>query len=56
LPDTEQSVIGGLFKIPPAAPEVTAQPVAQPIAQPAATPTGADPNRAAFDKRYGVRR
>jgi len=60
LPDTEQSVIGGLFKIPPSSPEVTAQPGAQPVAQPAAAPVPGGPaggaNRAAFDKRYGIRR
>ena len=55
LPDAEQSVIGGLFNIPPAAPEVTAQPTAPPAAPAPAGPAGGA-DRAAFDKRYGVRR
>ena len=50
LPDPEQSVVAGIFKISTAATEPTAQPVA---AQPQAAPT---PDANAFDKRYGMKR
>ena len=57
LPDPEQSVVGGLFRIPPTPTDVMAQPGAQPIISQAPVPSAASgPNKAAFDKRYGVKR
>jgi hypothetical protein len=53
LPDTEQSVVAGLFKIQPASSEpVAAQPMIQ---APTAAPTAPSADRAAFQKRYGTR-
>jgi hypothetical protein len=53
LPDPEQSVVAGIFKVAPASTEPAAQPVAD--QQPAAAaPSGG--NRAAFDKRYGIQK
>jgi len=52
LPDPEQSVVAGIFKV-----AVSAEPTAQPVAEQspaAAVPRGGD--KAAFDKRYGVRK
>jgi hypothetical protein len=54
LPDTEQSVVAGLFKIqPPSSEPVAAQPMIQ---APAGAPGGSAVDRAAFDKRYGIRK
>ena len=53
LPDTEQSVVAGLFKVSPPS---TTEPVAQPVGVQApvpGTPSGPD---SAFQKRYGVRK
>ena len=53
LPDPEQSIVAGIFKVaPPSAEPVAAQPVVQ--APAAAAPT--TPNRAAFDRRYGTQK
>jgi len=52
LPDAEQSVVAGLFKIqPPSTEPVAAQPVGVPSPSPSPSP-----DRAAFEKRYGVQK
>jgi len=53
LPDTEQSLVAGIFKVSPPS---TTEPVAQPVGVQAplpGTPSGPD---SAFQKRYGVRK
>jgi hypothetical protein len=50
LPDPEQSVVAGLFKIQPPSTDPAA---AQPVTVQPTTPSGPSPDRAAFEKRYG---
>ncbi len=59
LPDPEQSVVAGLFRLPPVPADATVQASAQPVINQAPAPAAtapASPNRAAFDKRYGTKR
>ena len=53
LPDPEQSVVAGIFKILSASSEQTPQPVAAQTPTPEA-PSGGD--KAAFERRYGVKK
>ena len=53
LPDPEQSVVAGIFKIAATSTEPTAQPVAD-QSPAAAAPSGGD--KAAFDRRYGIKK
>ena len=53
LPDAEQSVVAGMFKVVVTSNEPTAQPVAD-QSPTAAVPSGGD--KAAFDKRYGIKK
>ena len=50
LPDPEQSVVAGLFKIQPPSTDPAA---AQPVTVQPTTPSGPSPDRAAFERRYG---
>ena len=53
LPDPEQSVVAGIFKVGAASTDPTAQPVVD-QSPAAAVPGGGD--KAAFDKRYGIKK
>ena len=53
LPDPEQSVVAGMFKVVMASAESTAQPAAD-QAPAASVPSGGE--KAAFDKRYGIKK
>jgi len=54
LPDTEQSVVAGVFNATVTVPDPNMQ-QAMPMASPT-SPTAPDASRAAFDQRYGIRR
>ena len=57
LPDPEQTVVAGLFTIQPVSVDPNAQSAAPAGVSPAGTPTSpGGPGRAAFDKRYGIKR
>jgi DNA-directed RNA polymerase subunit RPC12/RpoP len=57
LPDPEQSVVAGIFKVQASTNSAAAQTSAQPMIDRAPAPAaGQSPNRAAFDKRYGIKR
>ena len=56
LPDPEQSIVAGIFKIQAATNDATAQSVAQPVMNQAPAVAAPNPNRAAMDKRYGIKR
>jgi len=53
LPDPEQSVVAGIFKIAPPSTDPNAQPVVNQAPAPGVPNAGA---KAAFDRRYGVRK
>ena len=56
LPDPEQSIVAGIFKIQAATNDTTAQTVAQPAMNQAPAAAAPSPSRAAMDKRYGIKR
>lgn len=57
VPDAEQSVVAGLFRITPATADAAAQTATQPVVSPVDPAAGQNAaDRSAFEKRYGVKR